>query len=89
MCFGVVVGCVMSYGCKPWASVDLLTIGALEAASGGTLTIPFGPFILATMPYCIAAIFGYLKKTMHTKLTKRISKDGLLKRNGLEKSKQF
>lgn len=59
MCFGVVVGCVMSYGCKPWASVDLLTIGALEAASGGTLTIPFGPFILATMPYCIAAIFGY------------------------------
>ena len=40
-------------------SVDLLTIGALEAASGGTLTIPFGPFILATMPYCIAAIFGY------------------------------
>lgn len=59
MCFGVVVGCVMSYACKPWSSVDLLAIGALESASGGILTIDFGPFIIATLPYCVISIFGY------------------------------
>jgi len=59
LCFAVVVGSLLSYGCKPWSTVGILAIGSLESVSGGQYIMPYFQFIMATGPYCIMVMLGY------------------------------
>ena len=60
LCYGVAIAIILNVCCKPWSTINVLITGALASVSNGALSIPYGPWMAATIPFSCFVILGYV-----------------------------